>query len=31
LFVKDGAIYMLVEFNILLDVPDLLNVLKIPA
>jgi hypothetical protein len=31
LFVKDSAIYMLVEFNILLDVPDLLNMLKIPT
>jgi hypothetical protein len=31
LFVKDSAIYMLVEFNVLLDVPDLLNMLKIPT
>jgi hypothetical protein len=31
LFVENSAIYVLVELNILLDVPDLLNVLKIPT
>lgn len=29
LFVKHSAIYMLVEFNVLLYVPDLLDVLKV--
>jgi hypothetical protein len=29
LFIKGSAIYVLVELEILLDVPDLLNVLKV--